>query len=92
MAKHNKGGRPKGTLNHKNQMIKDMILTALDMVGGAHYLAQQAHDNPVAFCGLVGKVLPIQLAERAIQDGHMVISWGGDTAIVPTTKTIEHAP
>lgn len=39
-----------------------MILGALSDVGGRDYLARQAEENPVAFLGLVGKVLPLQLA------------------------------
>ncbi len=35
-----------------------MILTALNSVGGAKYLARQAELNPGAFMTLVGKVLP----------------------------------
>jgi hypothetical protein len=39
-----------------------MILTALNMVGGAKYLAGQAKTNPNAFMALVGKVLPLTIA------------------------------
>ena len=39
-----------------------MILGALADVGGQDYLARQADENPVAFMGLLGKVLPLQLA------------------------------
>ena len=41
--------------------IKDMILQALANKGGVAYLEQQADDNPVAFMGLVGNVLPLQI-------------------------------
>lgn len=58
----NPNGRPKGIENKLNRSIKDMILTALNDVGGAAYLARQAEKNPVAFMGLVGRVLPLQLA------------------------------
>lgn len=58
----NPAGKPKGAVSKFNRDIKEMILTALEDVGGAQYLAQQAHANPVAFMGLVGKVLPLQLA------------------------------
>lgn len=57
-----RGGRQKGTLNKVDQSIKDMVLIALRDVGGAQYLAEQAHANPVAFMSLVGRVLPLQLA------------------------------
>jgi hypothetical protein len=56
------GGRQKGTLNKENRDIREMILTALTSVGGAKYLAECARKQPVAFLGLVGKVLPLQIA------------------------------
>lgn len=62
-------GRPLGTPNKFGQLLKDMILEALDRAGqdkdgkgaGVDYLVEQAHKNPVAFMGLVGKVLPLQI-------------------------------
>jgi len=41
--------------------LKDMILGALDKVGGLDYLARQAESNPNGFMSLVGKVLPLQV-------------------------------
>jgi hypothetical protein len=35
-----------------------MIRTALDGAGGADYLQRQAIENPTAFLGLVGKIVP----------------------------------
>lgn len=55
------GGRQKGTPNKLNADIKSMIVTALSEVGGVKYLERQANENPVAFMGLVGKVLPMQV-------------------------------
>lgn len=55
------GGRQKGSQNKITKQLKDMILGALDDVGGQAYLAQQAIDEPVAFLGLIGKVLPTTL-------------------------------
>jgi len=57
-------GRPKGLPNKATTAIKDMIISALDQAhpeGGAAYLVQQSKDNPTAFMGLVGKVLPMQV-------------------------------
>ena len=54
-------GRPKGTKNKLQTDVKNMILTALNKAGGADYLEKQAHENPVAFMTLVGKVLPKQV-------------------------------
>ena len=54
-----RGGRAKGTPNKFNADLKAMILGALDKKGGIKYLVEQAGENPVAFLGLVGKVLPM---------------------------------
>jgi len=57
-------GRQKGVPNKFTGAIKDMVLKALDEAhpeGGVGYLRTQAHENPVAFMGLVGKILPTQL-------------------------------
>ena len=52
---------PVSRLGKKNKFtaeIKEMIEGALQDVGGRAYLAEQARDNPVAFMGLIGKILP----------------------------------
>ena len=54
-------GRPAGLPNLINRDIKEMILQALTMAGGAQYLLEQSHKNPTAFMALVGKVLPLQV-------------------------------
>jgi len=54
-------GRPKGVPNKSTAAIKDMILNALSKAGGEDYLLRQADENPVAFMGLLGKVLPMQV-------------------------------
>lgn len=56
-------GRPKGTLNKNNAMIRDMIVQALDGVGGVQYLMECATDpkSRSAFLGLIGKVMPVQV-------------------------------
>jgi hypothetical protein len=51
-------GRPKGAPNRATAELKDMILKALDTVGGEKYLAKQAIQNPGHFMTLIGKVLP----------------------------------
>lgn len=60
-APNNGAGRPKGAQNKITKTIKEMIVEALDRAGGVDYLVQQARDNPVAFMGLTGKVLPLQI-------------------------------
>lgn len=52
------GGRPKGGLNKVTAEIKGMIEQALQNVGGVAYLERQAEENPTAFMGLLGKILP----------------------------------
>jgi len=55
------GGRPKGVTNKVNKELKDMILGALNDVGGQAYLARQAEQNPGPFMTLVGKILPKEI-------------------------------
>ena len=55
------GGRQKGTPNKLTGDVKGMILEAFDKAGGVDYLVTQSTANPVAFMGLVGKVLPLQV-------------------------------
>jgi hypothetical protein len=52
------GGRQKGTLNKDNADIKKMLLEALNHKGGTNYFIEQADLNPVAFMGLIGKLIP----------------------------------
>lgn len=51
-------GRGKGNLNKNTAAIKDMIDQALREAGGVEYLKRQAIENPAAFMGLLGKILP----------------------------------
>lgn len=66
-------GRPKGRPNKVTTAIKEMIIQALDGAGGIAYLQRQATENPVAFMGLVGKVIPLQL-NGAGENGEHVIT------------------
>jgi len=62
MAKGRKtGGRQKGTPNRVTSNLKMAILGALEAQGGQEYLEKVAKDDPRTFCGLLGKVLPMQL-------------------------------
>ena len=65
------GGRQKGTLNKTLTLLKDAILEAADTAGGKEglvgYLALQVRENPVAFMGLLGKLVPSQLAAEVTQ-------------------------
>lgn len=63
MAKGKKtGGRIAGVPNKFNSDIKGMIIGALNSKGGQEWLETQMGANPVAFIGLIGKVLPTTLA------------------------------
>jgi len=62
-------GRPKGAMNKTTALLKDAILTAAADAGNksgedglVSYLTKQAEENPVAFMGLLGKVLPLQIS------------------------------
>lgn len=54
-------GRPKGSIDKGNAMIREMIVEALDGVGGVTYLENAARSHPAAFLSLIGKVMPVQL-------------------------------
>ncbi len=58
-------GRPKGSPNKLNGSMKEMIMEAFEKAGGAEWLARQADENPVAFMGLLGKLLPSDIALSA---------------------------
>lgn len=55
------GGGRAGMPAKVPQSIKDMVERALHKAGGVDYLARQAEENPTAFMGLVGRVLPLQI-------------------------------
>ena len=80
-------GRKPGVPNKINGDIKGMILGALAGVGGTQYLMRQAEQNPVAFMGLVGKVLPLQIAGTG-ENGALVVDfrWASDT---PAPLTVD---
>lgn len=61
-ARQKFGGRVAGTPNKLTKALKEMILGALDDIGGQEYLVARARDNPVAFLALLGRVLPTTLA------------------------------
>ena len=63
------GGRQKGTLNKTSALLKDAVLEAADTAGGKEglvgYLRAQARENPVAFMGLLGKLVPVSNRSRS---------------------------
>jgi hypothetical protein len=62
-------GRKKGTPNKATKLLKDAILRAAHLSGRDQkgkdglvgYCRRLADEEPKAFCGLLGKVLPTQL-------------------------------
>jgi|HubBroStandDraft_6_1064221.scaffolds.fasta_scaffold1142038_1 hypothetical protein len=54
-------GRKRNVSNKITRDIREMILAALDKVGGVSYLVKQAESNPTAFLTLVGKIIPAQI-------------------------------
>jgi len=54
-------GRPKGSIDKGNALIREMIVEALHGVGGVSYLMEQATEKPAAFLALIGKVMPVQV-------------------------------
>jgi hypothetical protein len=69
------GGRVAGTPNKITKDLKDMILGALEDVGGQKYLEAQATENPAAFMSLMGKTLPKDI--RADIVGRLAIVLNG---------------
>lgn len=57
-------GRPAGSVDKGNAMIREMIVEALHGVGGVDYLIDCAQDpkTKTAFLGLIGKVMPVQVS------------------------------
>ncbi|MBK9661486.1 MAG: hypothetical protein IPO68_16565 [Chitinophagaceae bacterium] len=48
-------GRPKGSGDKISRGVKEMVIAALNGVGGQAYLEEQAVENPKAFLTLVGR-------------------------------------
>lgn len=85
------GGRQKGVENKINSDIRKMVIHALHYAGGVDYLVTQAHKNPVAFLGLVGRVLPLQVT--GADGGKLRVEFSWADAPTPLAQpTIEAAP
>lgn len=65
----NPTGKPKGALNGTTRVLKEAILIAAEQAGGQNglvgYLEWLAKDQPAAFAGLLGRVLPHTIAGDA---------------------------
>lgn len=54
-------GRPKGSPNKATRAIREAVVEAFDKAGGVDYLVKLAKDDPRTFCGLIGRVIPLQV-------------------------------
>lgn len=81
-------GRPKGIPNKDNGDIKALVIGALHAAGGVEYLRQRAFDQPVAFMGLVGKVLPLQITGKDGGALHVEFRWADETPVAVIDGTV----
>lgn len=81
------GGRQAGTQNKMTRQLREMILEALDHQGGVAYLTRVADEQPVAFCTLLGKVLPTQLTGSNDGPVKMVFEWMKTPAISASSES-----
>ena len=69
-------GRPPGMKNKTTKMLKDALLAAAAKAGGKAgmigYLTEQAEKNPGPFMSLLGKVLPLQVANADGEDKFVI--------------------
>ena len=72
-------GRPKGSPNKINALLKDDILQAAEAAhpeGRVGYLREQAVKNPAAFLTLLGKVLPLTVNGPGNDGEHkLTLTW-----------------
>jgi len=85
-------GRPKGAQNKIPLALKEMILRALDKLGGEDYLVTLGVENSSAFASLVGKVLPTTLAPDLSGGAGKTIITFKRIIVNPEPRVIEHAP
>lgn len=85
-------GRPAGVKTRLTN-LRDAVLEAFDMAGGAQYLyqlSQGTSSDRAAFTGLVAKVLPTQINANVEGGIQVQLSWLGQRQIGTTqTQTVE---
>ena len=55
-------GRPRGAQNVMTKTVKEMLLGALDELGGQQWLIEQAKTEPRAFMTLLARLIPAETA------------------------------
>jgi hypothetical protein len=68
----NNGGRPRGMPNRINRTLRECVLLAGEIVGSdgrgrdglLGYLTKVARHDPKTYCGLLGRLMPIDLHTR----------------------------
>jgi hypothetical protein len=78
-------GRKPGVPNKITTDIKELILGALQDVGGRQYLAARAIDTPASFLTLIGKILPMQLTGENGAPIAVDFRWADATSQEPPT-------
>lgn len=68
-------GRPKGSLDKGNAILREMIVEALDVAGGVQYLVEKAESHPQAFMSLIGRVLPMQVTGEGGGEIKVSVAW-----------------
>jgi hypothetical protein len=74
LAKRRKtGGRRAGTPNKTTAQVRAAISDAFVQAGGSSWLVRVAKENPAAFCSLLSKLLPHELATSGGPLKHEVV-------------------
>lgn len=77
-------GRPPGARNRMPRELREAIIEAATLAGGegglVGYLTRMAKEHPVAFVGLLGRVLAIEVRApaAAAPPVSVIISWAGE--------------
>ena len=64
LGKKTGGGSRKGIPNKISNSVKEMLLGALDDVGGQEYFRTLALENPAAFASLIKHITPREVARK----------------------------
>lgn len=69
-------GRKKGVPNKLSRQAKELVLAALDEVGGKDWLVALAREEPRAFAALIQKLVPQEIAAKVDSDFTLVLNVG----------------